>query len=103
MRKNLVVVSILLACSSLAHSEVSSKSMFNCLDMQNLEVDNQCTSSLIMNNIQFKNMQSDFTQKLEEQGNAMATTLFFPDKMLIKVIAQKEQDLTYEKLLASVN
>jgi hypothetical protein len=43
--------------------------------------------------MQFQNMQRELTLKLEQQSpNVMATTQFFPNKMLIKVIAQKDQE-----------
>jgi hypothetical protein len=93
MRMKLVVTSILLVCSSLAHSEISQKGMFSCMDMKSYEVNSQCTASLITNNMQFQNMQRELTLKLEQQSpNVMATAQFFPNKMLIKVIAQKDQE-----------
>lgn len=103
MRMKLVLTGILLVCSSLAHSEVSQKSMFTCMDMNNYEINGQCTASLIDNNMQFQNMQRELTLKLEQQSpNVMATTQFFPNKMLIKVIAQKDQEQQEAKLFALV-
>jgi hypothetical protein len=103
MRINLVAASILLLCAGVAHGEVSQKSMFTCINMTSYAVDSDCTSSLISSNMQFQNMQNELEIKLEQQSpNVMATTQFFPNKMLIKVIAQKEQELENPKLLASV-
>lgn len=101
MRINLIATGVLLLCSGLAHGEISKKSMFNCVDMNSYVVDGQCTAALIANNDQFQTMQRELTLKLEQQSpNVMATTQFFPNKMLIKVIAQKEQKEA--KLLAFV-
>lgn len=103
MRMKPVSIGILLLSSGLAFAEVDTKSMFTCIDLKNYDVNSQCASSLISSKTQFQNMQKEFETKLALQSpNVMATTQFFPNKMLIKVIAQKEQNSEENELLASV-
>lgn len=102
MRKILVVASLLVLGSSFAHGEETNKSIFGCVDLANGTVDGQCTASIIESGSQFQLMQRDIEVRTAKQdANMMATTQFYPSKMLIKVIAHKEQLDT--ELVASLN
>lgn len=103
MRKFLVVASVLLLGSSFAHSEETKPSLFSCVDIKNYEIDSQCTSGLISDSKEFQLMQREIaTKTLSQDINVIATTQFYPAKMLIKVIAHKEQSEESE-LVALLN
>ena len=91
MYKKILAVAILCLCSSSVFADQTPKSLFNCLDLNNFSVDTNCSSSLISKNDNFVTFQKEMSEKMEQQNpNVMATVQFHPEKMLIKVIAQKQ-------------
>ena len=102
MYKKILVVAILCLCASSVFAKQAPKSLFNCLDLDNFSVDTNCSSSLISTSDNFVTFQKEMSNKMEQQNpNVMATVQFHPQKMLIKVIAQKQLE-NKPKLIAAV-
>ncbi|WP_158972458.1 hypothetical protein [Paraglaciecola sp. L3A3] len=102
MYKKIFAVVILCFFSSVVFAKQAPKSLFTCLDLENYSVDASCSSALIAENKNLVTLQQELSVKMEQQNpNVMATVQFHPEKMLIKVIAQK-QLAKKTKLLAAL-
>jgi hypothetical protein len=93
MNNKILLAGALCIFSSLVQANESDKSLFTCLDLQQYSVNQDCTSGVIENTKSFKDQQKQLELKLEQPSkNVIATTQFFPEQMLIKVIAQREAE-----------
>jgi hypothetical protein len=92
MRNKWLLAGIVLAVSGFSHAGQTDKSLFNCVNLSQYSVDSQCTAALISEGKQYKAMQQKISVELAEVNpNAFATVQFNPEKMTIKVIAQREE------------
>lgn len=89
MRKVIIGLSILF--SSIAHAEGQQNKLFDCMDAKSFEVNSQCMEAKISQNMQFRDMQQQIATKTSFGGdNVMATMRFFPEQMLIEVVAHRD-------------
>ena len=81
--------------SAVLHAnENKTSNLFNCVDSTSLALNGECISQKIEANDKFHDMQFDFEQQIGDLGGGvMSTLIFHPDKMLIEVIVQEEQNL----------
>ncbi|MBE1299560.1 MAG: hypothetical protein GJ680_06600 [Alteromonadaceae bacterium] len=101
MRK-IMLFAMLTMSSALLHAAEKNNNLFNCVESEKLALNPDCMASKIESNNQFIETMNSFTVEQQDLGgNVMATLRFFPEKMLIEVIAQDE----YQKKsqMAAVN
>jgi hypothetical protein len=102
--RNFIIITALSLCAFSAQAENKQANLFKCVDLENYQVNSQCTASIIDESESFKAMEQQMSLKMEQQApNVLATTQFFPEKMLIKVIAQKQREEDTELLVAALN
>lgn len=102
MRIKILLAVVLCIFAGLVQAKGLEKSLFSCLDVEQYSVNQACTSSLIANGKIYQAQQKQFELKLEQVNpNEMATVQFDPEKMLIKVIAQKKLEKK-SKLIAAL-
>ncbi len=92
MRK-ILLFAMLTLVNGVLHAQNDNKNLFSCVDSTKLTLDAACISNKIETNNDFVKVNQDFF--IEQQdlgGNVMATLKFYPEKMLIEVIAQDIQD-----------
>lgn len=90
MRK-IMLFAMLTMFSAFLHAADKNNNLFNCVEAENLALNPDCMATQIEANNQFIETMNSFA--IEQQdlgGNVMATLRFFPEKMLIEVIAQDE-------------
>ena len=97
MRK-LVLMCSLLALSGIAHAESDKPQLFDCMETETFELNAQCIADNISNNVQFREMQQNLNAVAEVNGeNALATMKFYPERMLIEIVAQRDALLAANK------
>ena len=91
MRK-VVLTLALSAAFGIAHAESGDNQLFDCMDAKTFEMNNQCMSDKIGNNIRFRDAQTKLIDLASEsQGDyAIATMTFDQEKMHIDVVAHKD-------------
>ena len=93
MRKSLVILSMALL-SGVAHAESLKPQLFDCMDAKSFEINSQCMSTNIGENVAFKEAQQQIVLGAEDNtNNAMATVSYYPKLRLIEVVAHR--DATY--------
>lgn len=95
MRK--VVLSLaLLSVFGIAHAGSGDNQLFDCMDAKTFEMNNQCMSDKISNNIRFREAQTELTSLASDsQGDyAIATMTFDQERMHINIVAHREALLT---------
>ncbi|NCP66178.1 MAG: hypothetical protein GW763_06540 [Paraglaciecola sp.] len=102
--RNFILITALSLFAVGVQAETKQVNLFKCVDLENYQVNSQCTASIIDASDSFKAMEQQMSLKMEQQApNVLATTQFFPHKMLIKVIAQKQREEDSELLVAALN
>lgn len=91
MRKVLLSVA-LLSFFSVAHAGTGENQLFDCMDAKTFEMNNQCMSDKIGNNIRFRDAQAKLIDiASESQGDyAIATMTFDQENMHIDIVAHKD-------------
>lgn len=92
MRKSMLFAMLMLV-SALLHAEANQaeNNLFKCVDNTQLTLNADCLSTTIENGMQFKSAQSEFNAGLSDLGgNVMATMKFYPEQMLIQIIAHDD-------------
>ncbi len=101
--KKVVTIALLTLFSSLLHaSERDTKqNLFKCVDSESLEVNQSCMEQAFELNTDMQKQSFNYA-KLNDglNENAMATMSFYPDKMLIEIVAHAD---AAEAGLASVS
>ena len=94
MRYFLVMTMFSLLSATLQADQSSAKSnLFNCVDDRSLMIDQSCVSSSVATNFEIHTEHS-FAQMGADLGeNQLATMRFHPKKMLIEIVAHREQPL----------
>lgn len=101
MRK-IMLFAMLTMSSALLHAAEKNNNLFNCVEAEKLALNPDCMASKIERNNQFIETMNSFTVEQQDLGgNVMATLRFFPEKMLIEVIAQ--DDYQKKSQMAAVN
>ncbi|MCC2618247.1 hypothetical protein LJ739_18465 [Aestuariibacter halophilus] len=68
------------------------ENLFACVEQDTLSVDAQCVETNIEQNLEYREMQMSFQRSVADiNDNAMATATFFPQHMLIEIVAHQEQ------------
>ncbi|NDV92580.1 pyridine nucleotide transhydrogenase [Alteromonas sp. 345S023] len=104
MRK--VVLGIaLLSAFGVAHAETQSNQLFDCMDAQSFEINNQCMADKISSNMQFRDSQANLVNiASESRGDyAIATMTFDQENMHIDVVAHREALNAQNTLAANRN
>jgi hypothetical protein len=91
MRK-VVLTLVLSAAFGIAHAESGDNQLFDCMDAKTFEMNNQCMSDQIGNNIRFRDAQAKLIDiASESQGDyAIATMTFDQENMHIDIVAHKD-------------
>ena len=91
MRK-VVLTLALSAAFGIAHAESGDNQLFDCMDAKTFEMNNQCMSDKIGNNIRFRDAQTKLIDiASESQGDyAIATMTFDQENMQIDIVAHKD-------------
>ena len=91
MRK-VVLGLAMLSAFGVAHAESGENQLFDCMDAETFEMNNQCMSDKIGNNIRFRDAQAKLIDiASESQGDyAIATMTFDQENMHIDVVAHKD-------------
>ena len=91
MRK-VVLGLAMLSAMGVAHAESGSNQLFDCMDADTFEMNNQCMSDKISNNIRFRDAQTDLVNTAKENNGqyAIATMTFDQEKMQIDIVAHRE-------------
>jgi hypothetical protein len=102
--KSFIIVGILSAFGAAsAQAETQNNRLFDCMESTTFAIDGSCIASKIQQNVKFREMQSDITQKTQVQdANAIATIQFFEKEMRINVIAHKDALAESELLVLNV-
>ena len=89
MRKSLIGLSLLMSFG-VAHAESGNSQLFECMDAKSFEMNNQCMSDKISNNIRYRDAQVT-EQASENFGDyAIATMTFDAEKMQIDIVAHRD-------------
>ncbi|MEG3766996.1 pyridine nucleotide transhydrogenase [Alteromonas sp. 14N.309.X.WAT.G.H12] len=91
MRKTLVGLALLMAFG-IAHAESDGNQLFDCMDAKSFELNNQCMTDRISNNIRYREAQYQVTEQASENMGdyAVATMTFHPEKMQIDIVAHRD-------------
>lgn len=90
MRK-LSALIFLISMGSIAHAQAEQNKLFDCMDAKSFEVNSQCMSDKISQNMQFRDMQLVITNQANSNDqNVMATMKFYPKDMLIEIVAHRD-------------
>tara|TARA_B100002049_G_C16008260_1_gene344616 strand:- start:144 stop:449 length:306 start_codon:yes stop_codon:yes gene_type:complete len=91
MRKLLSAIALLATCS-IAHAESGSNQLFDCMDAKTFELNNQCISEQISNNVRFRDAQEKVVSVADESRGdyAIATMTFDQEKMQIDIVAHRD-------------
>lgn len=93
MGKVLAIIGIVLISAGIANAEQQHNNLFKCVNLAGYSVDGQCTEKLITNSPQYQKMQQKLQMQLESANpNVLASSLFYPQTMQIKIIAQPLED-----------
>ncbi|OFC68759.1 pyridine nucleotide transhydrogenase [Alteromonas confluentis] len=91
MRKSLIGLSLLMSFG-VAHAESGNSQLFECMDAKSFEMNNQCMSDKISNNIRYRDAQQQVTEQASENFGdyAIATMTFDAEKMQIDIVAHRD-------------
>ena len=91
MRK-VVLGLALLSTFGIAHAGSDDNQLFDCMDAKSFEMNNQCMSDKIGNNIRFRDAQAKLIDiASDSQGDyAIATMTFDQENMHIDIVAHKD-------------
>lgn len=91
MRKTIIGLA-LLTSFGVAHAESGESQLFDCMDAKTFEMNNQCMSDKIGNNIRFRDAQAKLIDiASDSQGDyAIATMTFDQENMHIDIVAHKD-------------
>ena len=91
MRKSLIGLSLLMSFG-VAHAESGNSQLFECMDAKTFEMNNQCMSDKISNNIRYRDAQQQVTEQASENFGdyAIATMTFDAEKMQIDIVAHRD-------------
>ncbi len=82
----------ILALGATTHANADQTNAFECMDKTSFEIDSQCMSNKISQNMEFRDMEMTIAnQASSNDANALATIKFYPQQMLIEVIAHREE------------
>ena len=74
-----------------ADQEIAKSNLFECVDDSSLSIDQSCISNSVTTNFEIHS-DLQFSQMGNNLGeNVLATMRFYPEKMLIEVVAHTEQ------------
>lgn len=91
--RNVSAIFFLLSLGTIAHANAQQQKVFDCMNKTSFEVNSQCMASKISQNIEFREMQLNLVDEaVEAQDNAMATMKFYPQQMLIEIVAHRDAD-----------
>lgn len=92
MRKVILTLLLSLCCAVLQASEKEmSSNLFKCVDSESLVLDQTCIESTLENDMNVQQQGFTIAGLDGELGdNAMATMSFYPDKMLIEIVAHAD-------------
>lgn len=91
MRK-VVLTLALSAAFGIAHAESGDNQLFDCMDAKTFEMNNQCMTDQISNNIRYRDAQQQVTEQASENFGdyAIATMTFDAEKMQIDIVAHRD-------------
>lgn len=93
MRQIVLIMLFSLFSAILQANEVDNKqNLFKCVDSESLNIDQTCINSSFDANLEMQEQSFTIAGMSDELGeNAMATMRFYPDKMLIEVVAHADE------------
>lgn len=95
MRYLLVITVFSLLSATLQADQKSAKSnLFKCVDDGSLTIDQSCVSSSVATDFAIHTEHSFAEIGADLGENELATMRFYPEKMLIEVVAHRQQPLT---------
>lgn len=91
MRKSLMSLALLMSFG-VAHAESGENQLFDCMDAKSFEMNNQCMSEKISNNIRYRDAQQQVTELASDNFGdyAIATMTFDAEKMQIDIVAHRD-------------
>lgn len=91
MRKTIIGL-VLLTSFGVAHAESGESQLFDCMDAKTFEMNNQCMTDQISNNIRYRDAQQQVTEQASENFGdyAIATMTFDAEKMQIDIVAHRD-------------
>ena len=91
MRK-LIIGFALLTTFGIAHAESGENQLFDCMDANSFEMNNQCVAEKISNSIHYREAETQVSQQANANFGeyAIATMTFNQEKMQIDVVAHRD-------------
>lgn len=82
----------MLSVFGIAHAESGSNQLFDCMDANTFEMNNQCMADKISNNIRYRDAQQELVNATSDNNGeyAIATMTFDQEKMQIDIVAHRE-------------
>lgn len=101
MRKLALVLGSLVL-GSVANAQAEAPKAFDCMDAKTFQINSQCMSDRIDQNIDYQDMQMNIANSASlSDENVMASIKFYPKTMHIEIVAHRDA-LTDNTLSASV-
>ena len=90
MRK-VVSALVLSTLFGIAHAETEQNQLFDCMDKETFELNSQCIANNIDSNVAFRDAQTKIITTASESSEYVSATMkFYPEKMLIEVVAHRD-------------
>ncbi|UAA39355.1 hypothetical protein KIH87_03030 [Paraneptunicella aestuarii] len=92
--RNVILIMLFSLFSAILHAKEAEtqQNLFKCVDNESLAIDDACIEGKFDANLKFQEQKFTIAGMSDEFGeNAMATLRFYPDKMLIEVVAHADE------------
>jgi hypothetical protein len=84
---------LLLMVCAVTHANQTNNQLFDCMEKATFELDSQCLSERISQHVDYVSQQQHIENHTQYLGDyAMASITFYPEKMMIEVVAHSEKE-----------